>query len=262
MLVLVIGIKHYHTHHRILITAESNASDTRSGTSHRSYSIFMEPDCTAGFNCQHDILVAIGHPGFYQPVPFPYGNGIDPVLSRPAVCFKGCLFDNSLGSTEYDEVIIDIFLITQCFYIQISHHCIIRLYIYQVLHSPAFGSPGTLRYLVYFKPEAFTVSCKKQHGIMHCGNKEVLYEVFIAHCASFSSEPSPVLPSELCQRCPFYISHFRDGNDHFLVSIKIFRIEFFCIGYYLRPSLITIAAFYIRQFILNNLHLQLFTGKH
>ena len=54
----------------------------------------------------------------------------------------------------------------------------------------------------------------------------------------------------------------RNSYNHLIISVKIFRIELFCIWNYLCASLVAVFFLYFKQFLLNNFHLQIDTGQN
>ena len=56
---------------------------------------------------------------------------------------------------------------------------------------------------------------------------------------------------ELRKRCTLDVSHVGDGDDHFIVGIEVFRIEFFRSIHDFRTAVVTVFLFYFNQFILD-----------
>ena len=62
---------------------------------------------------------------------------------------------------------------------------------------------------------------------MHGCRINMLYKVCIAGFGTFGAYPTTVLRTEFAQRCAFDVSHVRDGDNHFIICIEVFRIELF-----------------------------------
>ena len=110
---------------------------------------------------------------------------------------------------------------------QICIYSIIRINIQQVLNSTSLGILGTFRDFIYFKPITLTLLSKEHHGIVHGCRIYVFNEVCIAGICTLGAYSTTVLSTELTQRSTFNIAHMRNGNNHFVICIEIFRIEFF-----------------------------------
>ena len=68
--------------------------------------------------------------------------------------------------------------------IQISLDLVVLVYGEQVLNSAALRCAATLRYLVHLEPVAKSLLREEQHGRVHIGHIDMLYEIFLAHATA------------------------------------------------------------------------------
>ena len=122
---------------------------------------------------------------------------------------------------------VDKLLVVQILHTQIGVYSIVRVDIQQILDGTTFRILSTFGDFVYLQPVTLTFLCKEHHGIMHGCRINMLYKVCIAGFGTFGAYPTTVLRTEFAQRCAFDVSHVRDGDNHFIICIEVFRIEFF-----------------------------------
>ena len=97
---------------------------------------------------------------------------------------------------------------------------------------------------------------------MHVRHIDVLDEVLVTGRASLHSDSSSVLETVFGEGCPLDVSEVRDGDDHILICIEVFRIEFLCRKSDLRTSLVSVLLLHLHGLILDDSHLESLVGKH
>ena len=87
-------------------------------------------------------------------------------------------------------------------------------------------------------------------------------KVFVTSFTTLRPYSTTMLCTEFRQRSTFDISQMRNSYHHFIISIEIFRIEFFRSIYNFRTSLITIFFLHFDKFILDNLFTKFFISQN
>ena len=110
-----------------------------------------------------------------------------------------------------------------------AHECVdgvVGVDVEHVLYGPSFGVLGPFGYFIDFQPVAASLLCEEEHGVVHGGGIDVLYEVLVARLCSLRAYSTAVLCVEFAERCALDVSHVADGDDHFVVGIEVFGVEF------------------------------------
>ena len=144
---------------------------------------------------------------------------------------------------------VNIFLVIQTLHTQICINSIVRVNVQQVLDSTALRVLCSFRYFIYLQPVTFTLLSKEHHRVVHCCRVDVLNKVFITGFSTLRAYSTAVLSTEFCQWCTFDISHVWDGDNHLIIRIKVFRIEFFWWINDFRTAFVTIFSSYFQQFV-------------
>ena len=97
---------------------------------------------------------------------------------------------------------------------------------------------------------------------MHRGRIDVFHKVRIARARSLAAHATTGLRPELGQRRTLDVSHVTDGDNHLVVSIKIFRIEFFARIYDFRTPFVAELLFNLDQFVLDYFHAKVFITQY
>ena len=221
----------------------------------------MEADGTSVTVCYHDFVVSVGHTNLDDTVILTNGDGIHTVLARTGILFQQCLLDDTLLGTEQDIMAVDEFRIIQVLDTQVGSHHIIRIDIQQILDSASLRSLVAFRYFVHLQPVTFTFLGEEHHRIMHSCRIDVLNEVFIAGFTTLRPYSTPILRVEFGQRSTLDITQMRNGNNHLIISIEIFRIKFFGSIYNLGTTFVSVFFLYFYQFILDDLFTKFIVGQ-
>ncbi len=235
------------------IFVQRDTTYTGCRTSHYAHCAFVEADGTTVTVSNHDFVVTIGHTYFDHLVVFADGNCIHTVLARTRILFQYCLLDDTILRAEQYVVAVDEFLIVQVLHTQVCSYRIVRLDVEQVLDGTSLRCLVAFRNFVHLQPVALTFLGKEQHGVVHCSRIDVLDEVFIACFTTLRAYSTTVLCAEISQRRTFDVSQMRNGDNHLIVSIEVFRIEVFRSVYDFRTALVTVLLFHLEQLILDNL---------
>ena len=77
-------------------------------------------------------------------------------------------------------------------------------------------------------------------------------EVFVACGARLDAHAAPVLRPVFGQRSALDIAHVRNGDDHLVVGIEIFRIELFGTHDDFRAAFVAVLLLYLQRFVLDD----------
>ena len=154
------------------------------------------------------------------------------------------------------------FRIVQVLDTQANIDSVIRVDIQHILNGTSLRVLGTFRYLIYFHPETATFLREEEHRVVHRGRIDVFHKVRIASARSLAAHAATGLCPELGQRRTLDISHVTDGDNHLVVSIKIFRIEFFARIYDFRTPFVAELLFNLNQFVLDYFHAKVFITQY
>src|SRR5690606_14528183 len=151
------------------------------------------------------------------------GDGVDTSLPWTRIGFKGCLLDSSFLCTQYNEVIIQVFLVFKCSDVDYGFYRITRLNVDQVLDGSAFGGFVSFRNLISLFPLYFAAFCKNEQEVMGVSDKEMLGEVIFFSSYTAGTNTTPALGSVLGKRSALDVSLIGNGDHHFLIRDHIFR---------------------------------------
>ena len=90
---------------------------------------------------------------------------------------------------------------------------------------------------------------------MHICHIYVFNEIFVSGGAGLHSHAAPILGAELRKEGALDIAAVRDGDDHILIGIEIFRIEFVSGESNLCTALIAEFLLELHRLLLDNLEL-------
>ena len=90
----------------------------------------------------------------------------------------------------------------------------------------------------------------------------MLDKIFVARRTAFYADTAAILRAVLGQRRPFDIAHMRNGNHHFVVGVKIFRIELLGAQHDLRATLVAVFFLDLDHLVADDPHLQRYAFKH
>ncbi len=62
---------------------------------------------------------------------------------------------------------------------------------------------------------------------MHGSRIDIFYKIFVTRFRTFGPYSAASLSTEFTKRRTLDVSHVGDGNDHLIICIEVFRIEFF-----------------------------------
>jgi len=97
---------------------------------------------------------------------------------------------------------------------------------------------------------------------VHGGWVDVFHKVFVTCFSALGPYSSPVLSPEFSQRRTFDVPKVGNGDDHFIIGVEIFGIEVFRSIHNLGASNVTVFFLDFQQFVLDDVHPHLTTGKH
>ena len=133
---------------------------------------------------------------------------------------------------------------------------IVRLNIQEVLDRTTLRVLCALRYLINLQPIALALRGKEQQCRVHRGRIDILDEILVACLRTLGADTTTALCPELAQRCPLDISHMRNGDDHLIIRIKVFRIQLLGSVNDIGLSLVAILLLDLQQLVLDHLHTQ------
>ena len=213
----------------------------------------METDGTTVTVGNHDFIVSVGHTYFNHTVIFADGDGVHTILTRTRILFEQCLLNDTVLRTEEYIVTIDEFRVVQILHTQVSRYHIVCLNVQQVLDGTSLRSFVAFRNFIYLEPVALTLLREEQKRIVHSSRIDMFDEIFVTGFTSLRAYAATVLRTELRKRCTLDVSHVRDGDDHFVIGIEIFRIELFRSIYDFRTTVVAVFFFHFNQLVLDDL---------
>ena len=119
-------------------------------------------------------------------------------------------------------------------------HAVILVNLEQVLDGASLRVLRTLGNLIYLQPVATSLLGEEEHVVVVGGGVDVFDEVLVACRASLRTHTSAVLCAELAQRRTLDVAQVRDGDDHLVVGVEVFRVEIAREGVDFRAALVTI----------------------
>ena len=167
--------------------------------------------------------------------------------------FEQRLLDDTVLRTEEHIVTIDKFRIIQVLHTQVSRYHIVCINVQQVLDGTSLRSLVAFWNFIHLEPVALTLLRKEQKRVVHSSRIDMFDKVFVTGFTSLRAYTATVLRTELRKRCTLDVSHVRDGDDHFVIGIEIFRIELFRSIYDFRTTVVAVFFFHFKQFVLDNL---------
>lgn len=108
------------------------------------------------------------------------------------------------------------------------------------------------RNVVDLEPVAASLFGEEEHRVVHRGHIDVFDEVFVACGARLDAHAAPVLRPVFGQRSALDIAHVRNGDDHLVVGIEIFRIELFGTHDDFRAAFVAVLLLYLQRFVLDD----------
>ena len=215
----------------------------------------METNGTSTAIGNNHVAFTIGQSDTYQAIVVSQVDSDHTIGTRTGESFEQCLLDDSSLGTEEEIVTIDKLLVRrQVLDTDKGIDLIVGIDIKEILNSSSFGILGTFGDFIHLQPIATPLGREQHNGGVHGGRVDILHEIFFASIRSLGSYSATSLRSEFAQRGTLDVAHVRKGDDHIIVGIEVFGVEFFRSIYDLAFASIAIFLFYLQQFAFDQLH--------
>ena len=152
---------------------------------------------------------------------------------------------------------VDEFLIVQVLHAQVGIDSIVGVDVQQILDGASLRVLRTFGYFVHLQPVALALLGEEHHGVVHRGRIDMFYEVLIAGFGTFGAYPTTVLCTEFAQRRTLDVAHVRDGDNHLVVGVEVFGVEFLGRIHDFGAALVAVFFFHLDEFVLNDLAAEL-----
>ena len=150
-------------------------------------------------------------------------------------------------------MILHIFCVVQALDVDTGAHFVFFLDIDHVLDCAALRLLVTFRQLVNLQPVQTTHLREEHHRRVHRSLIYFLDKVCVASRTGFRTDTATRLLTELGQRSTLDITEVRDGDNHIVIGVHIFRIELSCHLHDLRATLVGILIFDLQQLVVDHI---------
>ena len=153
-------------------------------------------------------------------------------------------------------------LVGELLYAQHSVDGVVALDVEHILYGTSLRGAVALGQLVALHPVAASLLCEEEHHVVHRCGIDILGEVAVAVVGSLVAHSAAALLAELAQRSALDVAQMADGDNHWVVGIKVLCVELLARVAYLSAALVAIFLLHFLQLVLHHLLAELGVGEN
>ena len=216
-----------HADHFILsVFVDAEAANAGGGATHGTHSVLVEADGATVAVGDDNLVFTVGQHNAHDSVVFADVDGVHTVGAWTGVVFETGFLDDTLFCAEGDVVRAAEVCVVELLDVEAGVDGVIRVDVEHVLDGASFGVLGTFGNLIDLQPEAASFGGEEQHGVVHRGGIDTFDEVGIAGASALGAYAAARLRTEVGERSAFDVSQMRKRDDHLVIGIEVFRVEF------------------------------------